>query len=585
MAAKRGSVEGCEEQIQNRSIPGHVLGCCCDRNSLFCNGRVSESRHRDSQAPTPIPEDEQRAALEALARITNAPTVRRSGDSPQSQSEAVKLESMLAEAQSLITSSLSRGWLLPGSRENLEEATCLLDEADHHIRAESTTLQARRGGLLETRPMEALLETRPMDRWLLQNFTAADLEAADFEAAEGHHSATPSGSRQRRLHTEAPLDESLADALRDPEAEKLLERSGFVDFDTLSFSALPIVRLRPLQALGSHTLDRRGLVRTLCDQGQVQEASHFQRCLVRFLGEIEGLYREDVPYHNAVHAADVMMTMEWFLSTAYVSQHVSPLDHLMALVASAVHDVGHPGMNNNYLAKTMSVEAIRYNDKSILENMHVALSFQTMQGDAACNWFALLSQRGDGEPGAPAVSAQHYVRRGLIDMVLGTDMARHSEHVRHLQDFLQEQAEGEGPGASASKRGSVSDHARKQEALDRKLFLLATTLHAADISNPCKPRDSMLRWTQRILDEFWAQGDEELARGMDISPLCDRESDRRAVAKGQLGFINFVIQPLYGPLAKLIPEAQAAADLLGQNRAFWEDIDRRDMLPEEIFSL
>jgi len=438
-----------------------------------------------------------------------------------------------------------------------------------------------------------LLETEPVDTWLLQTFTAADMEAA-----EGHHSATPSGCparRQpmpRRLRSSSELDQTLATALHDTEAELLLERAGCLDFDSLSFSALPnVAALRPLQVLAAHSLDRRGLVRTLCDQGQVPEAMKFYMCLVRFLGEIDELYRQDVPYHNAIHAADVMMTMEWFLTTAYLRKHVSPLDHLMALIASAIHDVGHPGRNNIFLAKTMSPEAIRYNDKSILENMHLALSFETMQADVACNWFALLPrafQRSDDEPGTPAVNVQHYVRRGLIDMVLGTDMAKHAEHVRHLQEFLQLEADGEAGGGSpsAAPRGAAAPgHARKQEALDRKLFLLVTTLHAADISNPCKPRPSMLRWGRRVLEEFWAQGDEERARAMDISPLCDRESGRLAVAKGQLGFINFVVQPLYSPLAQLVPEVREAAELLAESRSFWEDLDSKGALPEDIFVL
>lgn len=44
-----------------------------------------------------------------------------------------------------------------------------------------------------------------------------------------------------------------------------------------------------------------------------------------------------------------------------------------------------------------------------------------------------------------------------------------------------------------------------------------------------------------------AQGDEELARRLPISPLCDREKHGE-VAKSQFGFMNFVAIPLFEEL-------------------------------------
>merc|ERR1712012_128709 len=99
----------------------------------------------------------------------------------------------------------------------------------------------------------------------------------------------------------------------------------------------------------------------------------------------------------------------------------------MSLIAGAIHDVGHPGTNNLFQAKTMSPMAIRYNDKSILENMHVALSFEVMQNDIASNWFEMLPQAfapiKEAEEAHP-VNLQQYVRKGLVHMVLATDMIK-----------------------------------------------------------------------------------------------------------------------------------------------------------------
>lgn len=69
----------------------------------------------------------------------------------------------------------------------------------------------------------------------------------------------------------------------------------------------------------------------------------------------------------------------------------------------------------------------------------------------------------------------------------------------------------------------------------------------ADISGPSKRRDLHTRWTERIVEEFYEQGDEELARGMPISPYMDR--DQPHVAQLQESFINHLVAPLYNAYA------------------------------------
>merc|ERR1712205_68174 len=142
-------------------------------------------------------------------------------------------------------------------------------------------------------------------------------------------------------------------------------------------------------------------------------------------------------YHNHAHAVDVMSTIGWFLRAGYLAERVTVLDHFMSLVAGAMHDVGHPGRNNPFLAKTMDPLALRYNDKSILENMHVALAFETMQADRECSW---ISQLHTSEEHGP--NLQQYVRKGLINMVLATDQAKHSKHLSQLKAFVAEEKEG-----------------------------------------------------------------------------------------------------------------------------------------------
>jgi calcium/calmodulin-dependent 3',5'-cyclic nucleotide phosphodiesterase len=41
------------------------------------------------------------------------------------------------------------------------------------------------------------------------------------------------------------------------------------------------------------------------------------------------------------------------------------------------------------------------------------------------------------------------------------------------------------------------------------------------------------RWTKQVIEEFFRQGDQEMALGLPYSPLCDRNSTH--VAESQIG--------------------------------------------------
>jgi hypothetical protein len=239
----------------------------------------------------------------------------------------------------------------------------------------------------------------------------------------------------------------------------------------------------------------------------------------------------------------------------------------MALMAAAIHDLGHPGVQQTFLTKVMDPLAVRYNDKSVLENFHLATAFELMLNELDSNWFELILHGGKSE-----FSWRDYVRKGLISMVLATDMSKHKRYVDKLADFIKSHPEG----------GTPSEVDPKQASED-KVFLLDTILHAADISNPSKPRASMLEWTKRVNNEFWAQGDKERDLDFEISPLCDRTTGRDSIPKGQIGFISFVVKPFFSHIVKIIPETQEALTGLVENKEFWDELSKKNATYEEIF--
>jgi len=68
--------------------------------------------------------------------------------------------------------------------------------------------------------------------------------------------------------------------------------------------------------------------------------------------------------------------------------------------------------------------------------------------------------------------------------------------------------------------------------------VLKTLVHCADLSNPTKPLCLYRQWTDRIMEEFFLQGDLEREQGLEISPMCDRY--HASVEQSQVGQLRTV---------------------------------------------
>ena len=76
-------------------------------------------------------------------------------------------------------------------------------------------------------------------------------------------------------------------------------------------------------------------------------------------------YRVNPPLftRSNVHALDVMLNTAFFMRQKAIVGLFSPLDKLAAILAAAIHDHDHPGLNNAFLVATRHEWAVRYNDQ------------------------------------------------------------------------------------------------------------------------------------------------------------------------------------------------------------------------------
>lgn len=317
------------------------------------------------------------------------------------------------------------------------------------------------------------------------------------------------------------------------------------------------------------------------------------------------------PYHNATHAADVAYTTHLMLKRGCAEAlGLTPLQCVTAILAATAHDYKHPGIGANFLIAAQDDLALRYNggplpphlnrhrrrrrralfidapfplftheraravrapackrelheprrsrpiasrsppraDRSPLESMHVSEFFLLIKRRPECDVFAGLPSKERAE-----------MRALCIEMVLATDMKVHFEFLTKFQASFQ------------TPHDSIANDASRS-------FAMAMLLHCADISNPAKPQAAYFDWTDRVVAEFYAQGDREQAAGVPISMFYDRTTAN--LPKMQTGFINYIVRPLFQAWCTFVPELEAHCMAhIERNFAVW--LETAEVAPVE----
>merc|ERR1719326_1431675 len=89
------------------------------------------------------------------------------------------------------------------------------------------------------------------------------------------------------------------------------------------------------------------------------------------------------------------------------------------------------------------------------------------------------------------------------------------------------------------------------QAPENKKLAMNMFLHYSDVGNPCHPWEICSKWAFLVLDEFFAQGDQEKALGIPVQMLNDRDKVNKP--SSQIGFIEFIVAPFATSQAKLFP--------------------------------
>lgn len=141
-------------------------------------------------------------------------------------------------------------------------------------------------------------------------------------------------------------------------------------------------------------------------------------------------------------------------------------------------------------SKCNDSQAILYNDRSVLENHH-----------AASAWSLLTKPENYFIDQLDAAEAKRF-RYIVLELILATDLKRHFEvflaiilcqntslHTQIIMDF----------------NSKVKSDAMDLDDETDRLLATEMLIKMADINAPAKPRDLHLKWTNRIIEEFYMQ--------------------------------------------------------------------------------
>ena len=271
---------------------------------------------------------------------------------------------------------------------------------------------------------------------------------------------------------------------------------------------------------------------------------------LNFICQCRRQYRK-VPYHNFFHVVDACQTIYTFLFRGGIRELLSDWECFTLLVTSIVHDLDHMGVNNSFHLKTdspLGILSSATGNTSVLEVHHCNLAIDILL-DPTSNVFS----------GMDDVTRSASVK-SMIECVLATDMARHGEFLTKFESII--------AGGHAGEEGGLN----LNDAGHRKL-IMDLVMKAADISNVTKPFELSRLWAVAVTEEFYRQGDQERAKGVEVLPQFDR-SKKTELAKGQIGFINFVCEKFFTVISSenAFPGMKWTLDNLLKNKQEWTEI-------------
>jgi len=257
--------------------------------------------------------------------------------------------------------------------------------------------------------------------------------------------------------------------------------------------------------------------------------------LSKFISIVSRYYHNN-HFHNFQHAINVLQ-MTWFLlNESSLITKLNPNILLGLLIAALCHDIDHPGNTNTYEINSMSKIALLYNDISVLENHHCAVTFELIMKYELNKCFCQTDFK--------------EFRKTVINCILSTDMAKHNEMMNELTSF---------------------DMSKPEFSVDEQMFIAKVILHYADLSNIIKRFETSLIWSKQIILEYNTQALKEELEGLPVLSFM-KSHDDISMCINEINFIKSITQPMWRIFSEKLPNLDFINDNIKSNLEHWEQM-------------
>uniref|UniRef100_K7F2A4 Phosphodiesterase n=1 Tax=Pelodiscus sinensis TaxID=13735 RepID=K7F2A4_PELSI len=258
---------------------------------------------------------------------------------------------------------------------------------------------------------------------------------------------------------------------------------------------------------------------------------------ITYMMTLEDHYRADVAYHNNIHAADVVQSTHVLLSTPALEAVFTDLEIMAAIFASAIHDVDHPGVSNQFLINT-----------NMSKHMNLLADLKTMVETKKVTSLGVLLLDNYSD----RIQVRVRAKRGALPslQVLATDMSKHMNLLADLKTMVETK--------KVTSLGVLllDNYSDRIQAHNERMA-------SPDPGHLPQPLGCGLHRLHRSP----AVGD----LGRPGAPRC--RSPGVGVGWEKVGFIDYIAHPLWETWADLVhPDAQEILDTLEDNREWYQSM-------------
>lgn len=224
------------------------------------------------------------------------------------------------------------------------------------------------------------------------------------------------------------------------------------------------------------------------------------------------------PYHNFKHAFSVLNTIFYVIKTSDSFLYFGDQGVAAMILSALCHDLDHPGNNNDFEINTNSELALKYNNKSVLENHHCFVFFSLLQNEK----FNILKEMSKAE--------MNVFRNICVELFIMTDPKFHFEMLAKFQMLLKK---------------FEKEEFHQEKNFECFISLAGNILHGADLCGPTRPREEALEWSKLISYEFESQQKKELEMGLQETQFFKDLQIPKKRAMNELFFVESIVKPLW----------------------------------------